>query len=88
MNYSPYMYPPSPITSPLDSLGAPAPVYTILILGMVLFLASNVMPALFPSPEKLGNVAPLVLQYGFVFCLLALRESRSVLVDLCQQCVS
>ena len=46
---SPSLY--SPPTA-LDNLSAPAPVYTILIIGMVLFLASNTMPALLPSPEK------------------------------------
>ena len=51
----PYAYLPAP-SGPLETLGAPAPVYVILIIGMVLFMASNTMPALLPDPEKIGYV--------------------------------
>jgi hypothetical protein len=34
--------------------GSTSPVYVILIIGMFLFMASNAMPALMPSPEKIG----------------------------------
>ena len=54
--YTTAQYPNMP-SSPLDSISAPAPVYTILIIGMVLFMASNVMPSLLPDPSKIGYAA-------------------------------
>ena len=59
MYYNPY-YPQYGQTPPatyefLNTLGGPAPVYLILIIGMVLFMASNAMPALTPDPDQIGS---------------------------------
>jgi len=97
MYYNPYYqhYGPTPPSTygPLHTLGAPAPVYLILLIGMVLFMASNAMPALTPDPGKIGsaarfthgwlamltgsNVAPFVLQWGFVLILFALMAQMT-----------
>ena len=55
MSY-PVYYPPSPPLGvpPVDALGAPSPVYVILIIGMFLFMATNAMPILLPDPAKIG----------------------------------
>jgi len=51
-------YPPqyTMAPSPLDSTSPTAPIYTVLIIGLVLFMASNVMPNLLPDPSKIGFV--------------------------------
>jgi len=49
------MYYPQHYADPrVENLGAPVPVYVILIIGMVLFMMSNAMPALTPDPAKIG----------------------------------
>jgi hypothetical protein len=50
-----YAYPPPNYSQvSRDAVGGAGPVYAILIIGMLLFMASNAMPALYPSPEKIG----------------------------------
>lgn len=40
--------------APPESISKTGPVYTILIIGLVFFMASNVMPSLLPDPSKIG----------------------------------
>ncbi|ORX37315.1 hypothetical protein BD324DRAFT_650915 [Kockovaella imperatae] len=75
----PYTFAP-PMPTDLGNLGSPAPIYVILIVGMVLFMASHTMPALLPDPAKVGQVAPMILQWGFGIILLALLTQMTGLV--------
>lgn len=54
-SYPQYGQTPPAAYESLNTLGAPAPVYLILIIGMVLFMASNAMPALTPDPDQIGS---------------------------------
>ena len=53
MSYLPY---PTIIPPLSASSSASSPVYVILIIGMIMFMASNIMPALLPDPAKMGQV--------------------------------
>lgn len=55
--HDPYSIPHSAM---LDTIAPVSPVYIILILGMVMFMASNAMPSLLPDPSQLGSV-PLII---------------------------
>nr|XP_019012869.1 uncharacterized protein I206_02365 [Kwoniella pini CBS 10737]OCF51650.1 hypothetical protein I206_02365 [Kwoniella pini CBS 10737] len=68
-SFSPYPSYPYPLA---QSLSTPAPVYTLLIIGMVLFMAANVMPNLIPQADRVWHVAPMVLQWGFIIIIFAL----------------
>ncbi|KAK8858692.1 hypothetical protein IAR55_002921 [Kwoniella newhampshirensis] len=69
--YVPYTHPHYPYVAP-DFTAGPAPVYTMLIVGMVFFMAANVMPNLLPAADRVWNVAPFVLQWGFFIIIGAL----------------
>ncbi|KAL7423018.1 Structural maintenance of chromosomes protein 6 [Cryptotrichosporon argae] len=72
MSYYPQPYPTFTPPSVLDTIAAPAPVYMILIVGMVLFLATHAMQGLLPEDDRFFTAVPLLLQWGFGICLLAL----------------
>ncbi|KAK6908071.1 hypothetical protein I203_102072 [Kwoniella mangroviensis CBS 8507] len=78
MSFLPYSYNPSfspypPYSHPFSqSLTTPSPIYTLLIVGMVLFMAANVMPNLIPAADRVWHVAPMVLQWGFIIIIFAL----------------
>jgi hypothetical protein len=58
MYYSLYTFPPP---TALDAIAAPSPVYINLIIGMFLFLASNIMPNLLPVPDRFLSVTARTL---------------------------
>lgn len=60
MMYSPATF--SPLSSPTPLTVAPSPIYTVLILGMTLFLLSTFMPNLLPIPDQVLCADP-VRQY-------------------------
>nr|XP_018262235.1 uncharacterized protein I303_05251 [Kwoniella dejecticola CBS 10117]OBR84393.1 hypothetical protein I303_05251 [Kwoniella dejecticola CBS 10117] len=78
MSFLPYNYQPSFSPYPsysypfAQSLATPAPVYTLLIIGMMMFMAANVMPNLIPEADRLWHVAPMDLQWGFLIIIFAL----------------
>ncbi|WVW84804.1 hypothetical protein I302_106839 [Kwoniella bestiolae CBS 10118] len=78
MSFLPYTYSPSFSPYPSysypfsQSLSTPSPIYTILIVGMVLFMAANVMPNLLPAADRVWHVAPMVIQWGFIIIIFAL----------------
>ena len=47
----------STIPTVYDQVGNPGYVYPILITGMVIFMASNVMPNLLPEAQRIMRVA-------------------------------
>ncbi|WWD04989.1 hypothetical protein V865_003060 [Kwoniella europaea PYCC6329] len=78
MSFLPYSYNPSLSPYPSysypfsQSLTTPSPIYTLLIVGMVLFMAANIMPNLIPAADRVWHVAPMVLQWGFIIIIFAL----------------
>jgi hypothetical protein len=42
-----------PMPTVFDQVGDPGYVYSILIVGMVLFMAGNVMPNLLPEAQRI-----------------------------------
>ncbi|KAK4687058.1 hypothetical protein P7C73_g3068, partial [Tremellales sp. Uapishka_1] len=68
--------PPSYPVSSLDIILSPSPVYVILLIGMLLFVATNVMQNLLPEADRVVSVAPMILYWGFALCLVALCTSR------------
>ncbi|WRT67895.1 uncharacterized protein IL334_004869 [Kwoniella shivajii] len=86
MSFLPYSYTPSISPYPTysypfsQSLTGPSPIYTILIIGMVLFMAANVMPNLIPAADRIWYVAPMVLQWGFIIVIFALMVQMLGLV--------
>lgn len=77
MYYHPYStYSPPP--SSVDLIPPVSPVYVILILGMVGFMLANFVPSMVEGgAEKVGNIAPMVIQWGFVIILLTLCTHTS-----------
>ena len=58
MSFRPYSPFPNPVPytnlppSYLDMVPAPSPIYTILITGMVIFMAAGIMPNLLPAADR------------------------------------
>ncbi|WVQ83022.1 hypothetical protein IAT38_005160 [Cryptococcus sp. DSM 104549] len=61
-NYSPFG----------GDLSGPSPIYIILVMGIVFFMAANAMPTLIPAADRVWHVAPFVLQWGFIIIIFAL----------------
>ncbi|WVF68706.1 hypothetical protein IAT40_003478 [Kwoniella sp. CBS 6097] len=72
--YPNYAYPLS------ESMNTPSPIYTLLIIGMVFFMAANVMPNLIPAADRVWHVAPMVLQWGFLIIIFALMVQMTGLI--------
>ncbi|ODO05181.1 hypothetical protein L198_01870 [Cryptococcus wingfieldii CBS 7118] len=58
--------------TPGGEVSGPTPVYALLIIGMVFFMASNVMPNLIPPADRVWHTAPFLLQWGFLIIICAL----------------
>ncbi|WVO12688.1 hypothetical protein L204_100294 [Cryptococcus depauperatus] len=86
MSYLPYTPPASiqPHAYYTNNLFAdnsgPSPIYTLLILGLVMFMAANAMPMLVPAADRIWNVAPFFLQWGFFIVIIALMAQMIGLV--------
>ncbi|OCF37016.1 hypothetical protein I316_00920 [Kwoniella heveanensis BCC8398] len=72
--YPNYAYPLS------EAMNTPSPIYTLLIMGMVFFMAANVMPNLIPAADRVWHVAPMVLQWGFIIIIFALMVQMTGLI--------
>ncbi|WVQ96241.1 hypothetical protein IAU59_003345 [Kwoniella sp. CBS 9459] len=72
--YPNYAYPLS------ETMNTPSPIYTLLITGMVFFMAANVMPNLIPAADRVWHVAPMVLQWGFIIIIFALMVQMTGLI--------
>lgn len=57
---------------PVDENGGTSPIYALLMLGLVLFMAANVMPALIPAVDRVWYVADPALKWGFFIIISAL----------------
>ncbi|EIW73465.1 hypothetical protein TREMEDRAFT_59633 [Tremella mesenterica DSM 1558] len=77
-----YPPPPSPYPPPstLDLLPTVSPVYVVLIIGMVGFMLANFAPSMVTDGNKIGNIAPMVIQWGFTIILLTLAGTMLGLI--------
>ncbi|KIR68639.1 hypothetical protein I314_01060 [Cryptococcus bacillisporus CA1873] len=64
--YSYYTY------TPVGENAGPSLIYTLLILGMVFFMAANIMPVLSPAVDRVWHVADSILKWGFFIIISAL----------------
>ncbi|KIR80887.1 hypothetical protein I306_02344 [Cryptococcus gattii EJB2] len=57
---------------PVGENAGPSPIYTLLILGMVFFMAANIMPVLSPAVDRVWHVADPIIKWGFFIIISAL----------------
>ncbi|WVO18988.1 uncharacterized protein IAS62_000264 [Cryptococcus decagattii] len=64
--YSYYTY------TPVGENAGPSPIYTLLNLGMVFFMAANIMPVLSSAVDRVWHDADPILKWGFFIIISAL----------------